>query len=103
MQHRRAEAWPLLILVVALAVTPSFAQLYTGSIAGTASDPTGAVVPNAKVTVTDVSRGFDFSAVTDSDGNFVVRNLPPSTYNVRIEAAGFAPSVRENVVVNVNQ
>jgi len=80
-----------------------FGQLYTGSITGTVTDPTGAVVPNAKVTVTDVSRGFNFAAVSDASGTFVVRNLPPSTYNLRVETVGFNPLTRENVVVNVNQ
>ena len=79
------------------------AQLYTGSISGTVTDSTGAVIPNVKVTVTDVSRGFDFAGTTDQSGNFVVRNLPPSTYNVRAEAAGFAQFTRENVQITVNQ
>jgi len=80
-----------------------FGQLYTGSITGTVTDPTGALVPNASVTVTDVSRGFTFTAVSDASGTFVVRNLPPSTYNVKVETVGFNPFTRENVVVNVNQ
>ena len=98
----RSRATQLCLLLMAL-LPVCFGQLYTGSITGTVNDPTGAVVPNAKVTVTDVSRGFSFAAVTDASGTFVVRNLPPSTYNIRVESPGFNAFTRENVTVNVNQ
>lgn len=93
----------LALLSALLLSSVSWAQLYTGSISGTVSDPTGAVVPNVKVTITDVTRGFTFSSVTDASGAFTVRNLPPSTYNLRAEAAGFNPFTRENITLNVNQ
>src|SRR5947209_16420140 len=80
----------------------SFAQTYTGTISGTVKDPTGAVVPNAKVTVTDVGKGFSYNAQTDAGGIFTVRNLPPATYTERVEAPGFTPFERPNIVVTVN-
>jgi hypothetical protein len=67
------------------------------------ADPSGAAIPNVTVTVTDVSRRFNFTAVSDAAGNFVVRNLPPSTYNIRAEAADVTAFTRDNVVLNVNQ
>ncbi|MBV9678544.1 MAG: carboxypeptidase regulatory-like domain-containing protein, partial [Acidobacteriaceae bacterium] len=80
----------------------AFGQLYTGSITGTVKDPTGAVVPNANVTITDVGKGFNYTATTDNGGIFTVKNLPPATYKERVEAPGFTPFERNNIVVEVN-
>src|SRR4051794_12311926 len=102
MQMRVRLLWTAFVLCMLSAIS-TWAQLYTGSITGTVTDATGAVVPNAKVTVTDISRGFEFTANTDESGTFVARNLPPSTYSVRVEATGFSPTLRDNVVLNVNQ
>jgi hypothetical protein len=53
-------------------------QLYTKSVSETVTERAGAVVPNTKVTVTEVGRGFTFEAVTDESDNFVASNLPPA-------------------------
>jgi hypothetical protein len=80
----------------------TFGQTYTGSITGTVKDPTGAVVPNANVTITDVGKGFNYTAITDNNGIFTVRNLPPATYTEKVEAPGFTPYERQNIVLQVN-
>lgn len=68
-----------------------FAQSQFGEISGTVSDPNGAVVPNATVTVTGVSVGLTKTATTDSNGFYAFRQLPPGTYNVSVAAvSGFA-------------
>ncbi len=79
-----------------------FGQTYTGTITGTVTDPSGAAVPNAKVTITDVGKGFTYNAQTDNSGIFTVRSLPPSTYSETVEAPGFSKFERSNIVLQVN-
>jgi hypothetical protein len=89
-------------LVLLLAV-PSQAQLYTGSITGLVQDPSGAVVANASVALTDNDKGLKYTAKTDSSGRYVLRALPPSTYAMRVEAAGFKSEEQRGIVLVVNQ
>src|SRR2546429_3409562 len=86
-----------------LFVGPAHAQVYTGSISGVVQDPSGGVVPNAPVVVTDVDKGLKYATTTDSSGHYALRALPPSTYSVRVEATGFRPEVQNGIVIAVNQ
>src|SRR5271163_817825 len=70
----------------------------TGSMHGTVSDPTGAVIPNASVSVTSAS-GQVFSAVSDGAGAYAIHGLPPSTYSVKATASGFAAYESNAVMV----
>lgn len=88
----------LLLLVLA---SHAFAQTTTGRILGTVSDKTGAVINGANVVVTDLQRGVSRTAVTDSSGAYVVADLPPSQYSVRVQAPGFAKVLRPNVQIQV--
>jgi carboxypeptidase family protein len=83
--------------------TAGLAQLYTGSATGIVQDPTGAVIPNASVTLVDTGKGLKYPATTDSTGRYVLRSLPPSTYSIRVEASGFRPEVQNDIVIAVNQ
>ncbi len=78
-------------------------QLYTGSIAGTITDPSGAVVPGVQVRATDEGKGFAFAATTDSAGRYVIRQLPPAKYTVSAAASGFTPERKTGVTIDVNQ
>jgi hypothetical protein len=78
------------------------AQLYTGSISGTVTDASGAVVAGAKVVATDVAKGFAFPATTDGAGHYVLRSIPPGTYYVTAEASGFQAQRKDGVVITVN-
>lgn len=60
-----------------------------GTITGVATDPTGAVVPNAKVTVTNTATNVSRNTVTNNEGIYAFPSLVPGPYEVRIEAAGF--------------
>ena len=93
----------LLLACLAVLALPAWAQVYSGSLTGVVTDPTGAVVPGAKVTVTDVTKGYAHSATTDGVGRYLVTNLPPSTYKLSIESPGFKTSVRDGIVLDVNQ
>src|ERR1700748_3677216 len=75
------------------------AQAVYGSIFGTVTDNSGAVVPNATVTVTDVAKGTTVTAQTSGDGQYRVQHLIPDTYRVDAEAAGFTKVSADNVVV----
>ena len=68
-----------------------FAQAQTplASVTGVVSDPSGAVVPNVKVTVTDIERGTPYTATTNAQGVYFIKDLIPSTYKVTAEASGF--------------
>jgi hypothetical protein len=66
------------------------AQTITGSVNGTVTDPTGAVIPNAKVTATNIDTGIETPSTTNNDGIYNIRFLQIGNYKVRIEAPGFA-------------
>jgi outer membrane receptor protein involved in Fe transport len=66
-------------------------QARIGSLQGVVKDPTGALVPDAKVTVTQPVTGYHQTVQTDAQGSFKLVNVPFNTYKVRAEAAGFQP------------
>jgi hypothetical protein len=76
---------------------------YQGQIRGVASDATGAVVANATVTITEVGTNVTQSARTDNAGGYTLRALRPSTYEVKVEAAGFQTVEKKGVVLAVGQ
>src|SRR5947209_7234087 len=75
----------------------------SGDIKGAVTDPSGAVMPKATVTATDVAKGIKHTAVSDSNGEFQFRGLPPATYEVSAQLTGFQTSVQKNVVINIGQ
>src|SRR6266478_6563958 len=76
-------------------------QTTTGSIVGTISDPTGAVISGASITVNNINTGIAVKTTSDSTGNYVVTPLSVGRYSVTVEAAGFKKSVRTDITVNV--
>lgn len=76
-----------------------FAQRDLGTIAGTISDPTGAPIPNAKITITEVATNLVSTVTSSSAGEFVRPALKPGLYTVAAEAQGFRRVAQENVVV----
>jgi hypothetical protein len=88
----------LLLLPVAL-----FSQAYFGTVSGEITDPTGAVVPGAKVLLTDQAKGFVFNAKTDSSGRYLFPSIPPGMYTVSVETEGFQKEVRTGIKVDVTE
>jgi hypothetical protein len=81
----------------------ALAQETTGSIAGTVKDPSGAVMPNAKVTLTDSDKNIAVrTAKTSGAGEFSFPSLPVGRYSVTVEVAGFETYVQTDLVLNVN-
>ena len=72
----------------------------TATIIGQVVDPQGAVIPNAKVTATNTATGVARTATTTSTGNYVIPNLNPGTYTVKVEAASFA-AAESKIKLNV--
>jgi hypothetical protein len=75
----------------------------SGEIRGTITDSTGATVPRATVAVEDSEKGIRRTAITETDGEYRVTGLPPSSYSVSVEASGFQTEIRKGVVLNVGQ
>src|ERR1700676_2939187 len=87
------------ICLVTLTAQPVWGQAEYGSIIGTVTDPQGAGVANAKVTVTDQRKGTSDSTTTNDSGNYSVTHLIPDVYTVRVEAPGFKASEQKDVNV----
>src|SRR5579871_833605 len=75
----------------------------TGALAGTVTDPSGAVVPNVTVTATNTETNQTRTTVTGADGSYRFTLLPPGTYRVRFVATGFKTSEVPSVTVNVTE
>ena len=69
--------------------TLAFSQIATTSLRGTIKDPSGAVVPDAKVTLVDKATGKTLSAASSSDGYYEFPQIPPATYTITVSALGF--------------
>ena len=89
----------LLVLVAALAWTQT---LDTG-ILGTVTDPSGAVVANASVSITQTATGVKRTTQTGADGKYEVRYLVPGEYSVEVQAQGFRTARASNIVIQINQ
>ena len=96
----RVPAVSLLVaLVCALCFLPAqkaFGQTVYGSIYGTVTDSTGAAIPGATITVTDVQKGVSVKVQSNASGDYQVQHLIPDTYDVKIEFTGFKTFVQTN-------
>ncbi len=88
---------------LALATLPCAGQATTGQITGQVTDPTGAVVPAATITVTDEEKGVSFTGRSDGTGNYTIVSLPPGIYSVAASANGFSDSKFTHVVLAIDQ
>src|SRR5579884_3607650 len=89
---------PVLVLTVLIA---AFAQATT-SLRGIVTDPSGAVIPGAVVSMTNSGMGFKRQALTGEDGVYQFLQVPPGTYVVTVEKAGFTTITRDTVQLQVN-
>jgi hypothetical protein len=99
-------AWFWILQIALLAVCSNFLVAqgnYHAQLRGVVSDASGAVVPNATVTIRDVGTNIARSSVTDDKGAYFFTGLRPSTYAVKAEAKGFRPLERTGVVLAVDQ
>src|SRR5260370_35470544 len=89
----------LIFVMGALSGGVVLAQRDLGTITGTIADPQGAVVPGAKVTITEDATGLTYEVQSGSEGEYIRPLLKPGTYTVTAEAAGFRRVAQKNVVL----
>ncbi len=98
----KPRSFACLLLTLVLCVTLAYGQAVSGTMVGTISDSSGASVPNAKITITEVNTGTIRTANTNESGNYSFADLPPGKYKVSIEMTGFKREERSDVDVLVN-
>src|SRR5260370_24136862 len=92
----------LVVVLAALFSASAFAQKVTGSVTGTVTDPQGAVVPGATVTLTDVGTNAARTATSSTAGSYDFQELDPGTYTVKVSKAGFREYLATSVEVHVS-
>src|SRR5436305_11686 len=89
-------------VVLAISSVRTQAQAVNATLVGTISDSTGAVLPGAKVAITETKTGIGRTTETNQSGNYVLADLPPGQYDVAVEHSGFKKALRSAVDVVVN-
>ncbi len=92
----------LALSLTCLTGTTLHAQAVSGTIVGTVTDATGAVIPNAQITIVLTGQSAVHTSVTNESGNFTEPDLPPGTYTVTVAAAGFKKEALENIALETN-
>src|SRR5438105_4298324 len=92
-----------LVATLLLLARPTFAQVDTGAILGTVKDQSGAVVPGAKVTLTNEGTSLSISTTTGPDGGYTFTPVKIATYTVDAEFQGFQKTSHRHVTVEVQQ
>src|SRR5215472_13696432 len=93
----------VLFSVLICSAIPGWAQKDAGSIVGTVKDPSGAIVANAKVAITDLEHGQTSSTTTNAQGEFVVSPLRVGRYTVTVEQNGFKKAISDPLSLDVQQ
>ncbi len=91
-----------LALLCGLGTLRAFGQAVYGSIIGTVTDPSGAAVPAAKVTVTSQTKNTSVETTTNDSGNYSVTHLIPDVYTIRVEGTGFKVLEFKDIIVNAD-
>jgi hypothetical protein len=91
-----------LFLIISSWTGQAVAQTLYGSIVGEITDPSGAAIPNATVTITDRATGQSRDVTSDSGGRFTVTDAQPGVYQVKYVAKGFRPIEKSDVTVTIN-
>ena len=99
--HKRI-AFSVFVFALALTFSKIDAQVLYGSIVGTVTDPTGAVVPRAEVKAVNPQTGETRAVSTDDQGRYVLGNVVPGTYEIHVSATGFRQMTASNVTATIN-
>ena len=95
--------WIRGLLMCSLLAVPALAQLDTGIFSGRVTDASGAVVPNAPITVVETQTNFTTDTKTNGDGLYRVPTLRPGTYRISVAAPGFKTAVRDGLELHVGE
>ncbi len=90
------------LLAVGLSSRMASAQVLYGSLVGNVTDQTGAVVPDAKVTITNKGTGQTREAVSNADGEYSILNVLPGVYDIKITKQGFSSATQTDVTISAN-
>src|SRR5262245_52645925 len=93
----------LAICVLFLAISLCYAQSERGTITGTISDPTKAVIPGANITATNSETAAKFETISTETGNYTLAQLPAGVYQLSVELPGFKKYVRQGITVLATQ
>src|SRR6476646_582876 len=93
----------VMLIVLATTSIPGFCQSITGTILGTVTDPSHAVVVGANVVITNVAQGWEQKGTTDNLGAYTFTHLPPGKYSVTITNPGFQTFTASNIDLVVDQ
>lgn len=91
-----------ILLALSLCSVAMWAQAVNGTIVGTITDASGAVVPSAKISLMEVNTNLSRSASASESGSYSFTNIPQGKYTVSVEQTGFRKATRENVEVTIN-
>src|SRR5437868_12333517 len=91
----------MMLAFIVLTSATLFAQTFSGTILGTVTDPSGAVVSGAKVTAKNMATGLERTTQTSADGSYSIPELPLGTYTVTVTQSGFQTAVTTGVAVDV--
>src|SRR5579883_2533286 len=83
--HRVSHVWRSLFVLIACTACLCLGQIITSSIVGTITDPTGAAIPGAKVTIVQAETGFTRTVAANSLGEYRVVRIPAGTYTLTVE------------------
>jgi hypothetical protein len=102
---RQISIWHRIVLGVILALSFSYAHAVevTARIKGTVTDPSGAVVAKAQVTVTNADTGVVSTTTTSDSGDYIFPALPVGTYTIKVEAPGFKGFAATGIKLNIDQ
>src|SRR6266478_7010153 len=96
---KRLQFCLVLLSLLALSLG-AFAQIQNGQFTGTVTDPSGAAIADAKVTVTNVGTNLSVVTTTSQTGSYVARELPVGTYRITAEASGFKTTTNTDLALN---
>ena len=100
-KHVRSFIAATALLLAVLVSSPVSAQVAGGTLSGTITDPSGAGIPQAQITIKNLATGVERSLTTNTDGFYTVPNLLPGEYQVTISAKGFNTEVKPGITINV--
>src|SRR5215471_1312426 len=95
--------WTVCIVLSLALLSSAFGQVSTANFYGIVADSSGAVVPQAAVTMTNTETAAVFRKMTDGTGEFLFDFLPTGTYNLRIEAQGFKVNEAKGITLTAGQ
>jgi hypothetical protein len=93
--------WVSFVFLMCL-TTATWAQSSNATLNGNVTDPTGAVLPDAEITLTNVTNNSEAKTVSNERGDFTFRNLTPGTYDLKVTKAGFQAYVQKGIILTIN-